>query len=119
MYAKTDLFERQQAKDERKRHETKKELKSLLTKFIGPDRAKYAVQNAQHKMGVMHERMDKATQEMRKINKECKSFIIFTLVSFSDPMFLNQSPRRENQSASSKTTKRSTTSTQQTSRSSS
>ena len=72
MYAKTDLFDRQQAKDERKRLETKKELKSLLTKYIGPDRAKYAVQHAQHKMGVMHERMAKATKEMRKINNECK-----------------------------------------------
>lgn len=72
MYAKTDLFDRQAAKDERKRHETKKELKSLLTKFIGPDRAKYAVENAQHKMGVMHERMSKATAEMRKCNDECK-----------------------------------------------
>lgn len=70
MYAKTDLFDRQAAKDERKRHETKKELKSLLTKFIGPDRAKYAVENAQHKMGVMHERMSKATAEMRKCNDE-------------------------------------------------
>ena len=46
MYAKTDLFERQAARDERKRDQTKKELKSLLTKFIGPDRAKYAVENA-------------------------------------------------------------------------
>ena len=43
MYSKTDLFERQQLKDERKRMETKKELKSLLTKFIGPDRTKYVV----------------------------------------------------------------------------
>ena len=59
-------------KNERKRVETKKELKSLLTKYIGPDRAKYAVENAQHKMGVMHERMDKATDEMRQCNDECK-----------------------------------------------
>ena len=56
MYTKTDLFERQQIRDERKREETKKELKSLLTRFIGPDRARHAVENAQHKMGVMHER---------------------------------------------------------------
>ena len=46
MYAKTDLFDRQQNKEDRKRDETKKELKNLLTKFIGPDRAKYAVENA-------------------------------------------------------------------------
>ena len=46
MYAKTDLFDRQQVKEDRKRLETKKELKNLLTKFIGPDRAKYAVENA-------------------------------------------------------------------------
>ena len=52
-------------KDERKRMETKKELKSLLTKFIGPDRTKYVVKNAQHKIGVMNERHEKATQEMR------------------------------------------------------
>jgi len=57
-------------RDERKRHETKKELKSLLTKYIGPERAKYAVENAQHKVGVMNERMSKATDEMRKINQE-------------------------------------------------
>ena len=49
--------------------ETKKELKSLLTKFIGPDRAKFAVENAQHKMGVMHERMEKATDQMRECNQ--------------------------------------------------
>ena len=72
MYTKTDLFERQQVKDERKRLETKKELKSLLTKYIGPERAKYAVENAQHKMGVMGERMQKATNQMRKCNDECK-----------------------------------------------
>ena len=72
MYTKTSLFERQQLKDERKREETKKELKSLLTKFIGPDRAKHAVENAQHKIGVMHERHDKAAREMRKCNDECK-----------------------------------------------
>ena len=72
MYAKTDLFERQQMKNERKRHETKKELKSLLTKYIGPDRARYAVENAQHKMGVMNERHEKATNQMRECNEECK-----------------------------------------------
>lgn len=43
-----------------------------MTKFIGPDRAKYAVNNAQHKMGVMHERMEKATAEMRNCNDDCK-----------------------------------------------
>ena len=46
MYTKTDLYERQAMRDERKRYETKKELKSLLTKYIGPERAKYAVENA-------------------------------------------------------------------------
>lgn len=70
MYQKTDLFERQQLKDERKRMETKKELKSLLTKYIGPERAKYQVDNAQHKIGVMNERMTKATKQMKKCNNE-------------------------------------------------
>jgi hypothetical protein len=48
--------------------ETKKELKSLLTKYIGPERAKHAVEHAQHKMGVMSEHMTKATEQMRKCN---------------------------------------------------
>ena len=65
--AKPDLFDAQ-LRAERKREETKKELKSLLTKFIGPDRTKYAVKHAQHKMGVMHDRLDKATTQMRECN---------------------------------------------------
>ena len=55
--------------------ETKKELSSLLTKYI-PDRQKYQVTNANHKIGIMKERMNKATSDMRKCNQECKFHFI-------------------------------------------
>ena len=69
MYEKTDLFDkRKEKREERDRMQTEKELKSLLTKYIGPDRAKYAVQNAQHQIGILAESMDKTTNKMRKMN---------------------------------------------------
>ena len=49
---------------------TKKELKSLLTKYIGSENSRYAVSGAQHKIGIMNSRHDKAAEEMRKCNEE-------------------------------------------------
>ena len=70
MYATSDLFDRKEENVAKKREETKRELKSLLTKYIGHENAKYAVSNAVHQVGVMHTRHDKATEEMRKCNEE-------------------------------------------------
>ena len=68
MYTKTDLFNRKEKSDAQKREETKKELKSLLTKYIGSENSKYAVSNAQHKIGILNTRHDKAAEEMQKCN---------------------------------------------------
>lgn len=63
------MFERErEERDERLREETKKELKELLTRFIGSERAKYAVDKAQHHMGVMVQRKSKAANQMKELN---------------------------------------------------
>ena len=56
MYAKNDLFNKPLISDEQKREQTKKELKNLLTKYIGGTKsheqailkAKCAVTGAKH-----------------------------------------------------------------------
>ena len=70
MYTKNDLFKWKEKSDVEKREETKKELKNLLTKYIGSENSKYAVSNAQHKIGILNTRHDKATEEMKKCNEE-------------------------------------------------
>ena len=70
MYGKAGLFDRKGKTEAQKREDTKKELKSLLTKYIGGENAKYAVTNAAHTVGIMNARHDKATDEMRKCNEE-------------------------------------------------
>ena len=62
------VFNRKEKSDAQKREETKKELKSLLTKYIGCENSKYAVSNAQHKIGILNTRHDKAAEEMQKCN---------------------------------------------------
>ena len=78
MYTKSDVWDRErEERDAKLREETKKELKELLTKYIGSERAKYAVNKAQHQMGVMIERKSKAAKQMKDINDECKCFPYF------------------------------------------
>ena len=76
MYAKNDLFHKPLLSDEQKREQTKKELKNLLTKYIGGTssheqailKAKCNVKGAQHKIGVMSGRHEKAAEEMKRCN---------------------------------------------------
>ena len=47
MYTKSDVWDRErEERDARLRGETKRELKELLTKYIGSERTKYAVEKA-------------------------------------------------------------------------
>ena len=78
MYTKSDVWDRErEERDAKLREETKKELKELLTKYIGSERAKYAVNKAQHQMGVMIVRKSKAAKQMKDMNDDCKCFHTF------------------------------------------